>query len=542
MDFVELLLPLGERMLLIWFFAYLFSQTALFWNIVKSRVRLQDKVLFVLFFAGISILGTYLGIRLDGGAIANIRPVGAIVAGLIGGPWLGGAVGLISGLHRWSIGGFTAFACGVATIAEGLAGGWVGLKAKKNFLDLRWALLAGILGEVLQVGFVLLLAKPFEEAYAVERMVAIPMIVVNTVGVVGFVMVIRDVFTKHNGMIISQFNRFVEIERQMSAAIQDGLGEVSGDVFLADLMQRTELRGILLLKNEALMSFKGDRHEAESMRQAWSELAQKTAQKVQINVGKGAVTYYCVPVQHAHMSDSLTIGVKLLGRNYYDRYYIEFTDGIAELMANQFHAQALLAIQDKMSLAQLKALKAQIHPHFLFNALSTISSYCRTDGLKARELILDLAHYFRKTIEVEADRTTIRNEMELIRAYLHIEEARLGDRLHIHLDIPESLMDSVIPTFILQPLVENAIKYGIAQLAEGGELRISVSETTEALRIQVSNTKAQLDSDDKGCGQALHNIQERLGILYGKRGIFELNCTDHKETIAMMLIPKGDTL
>lgn len=539
MDFLALLLPLSERMVLIWFFAYLFSQTKVFWNLVKSRVTLKDKVLFVVLFGTVSILGTYLGIRLNDGAIANIRPVGAIVAGLIGGPWLGGIVGLVSGLQRWSLGGITGFACGVATIAEGLAGGFVGLKAKKNFLDIRWALVAGIVGEILQIGIVLLLTKPFEQALAIERIVAIPMIVVNTIGVLGFVIIIRDAFAKHNGMIISQFNRFVEIERRMSAAVQSGLNTKEADSILTELSQRTELRGIFLLKDRELLSSKGPESEILPIVEAWLARSSEVADRVKVSIGKSEIVYYCVPIQHLLNNERITIGVKLQNKSYYDDYFAHFTDHLAELLGNQIHEVTLIELQDKMATAQLKALKAQIQPHFLFNALSTISSFCRTDGVKARELILDLANYFRKTIDQESDQVSLRHELELIHSYLSIEKARLGDRLRVVYEIPESVMEVQIPSFLIQPLVENAVKHGIANMTDGGELKVLCLSNDETLHIEIANSREEGVETQKGCGQALRNIQERMALLYGDQGGFELDC-GAQLAVARLRIPMGE--
>lgn len=538
MAYLELLLPLAERMVLIWFFAYIFSQSALFWNILKSRVSLKDKVQFVAFFSIISILGTYLGIRLTGGAIANIRPVGAIVAGFIGGPTLGMTVGLISGLHRWSMGGFTAFACGVATIAEGLAGGVIGLKARRGYLDLKWAFVAGVVGEILQVGFVLLLAKPFEEALTVEKIVALPMIIVNTLGVLGFVLIVRDAFMKHNGMIISQFNRFVEIERQMFVAVEGGFNAGEAEAFIQDLTSRTELKGIFLLKDNQLLSFRGSEQEIKRVQECWIVSPQDKSLIIPIDTPKGGVRFYCAPVGKFGEGQSLTIGIKLQGKNYYDQYFIKFTDGLAELLNNQIQQHALSKLHDKMSMAQLKALKAQIQPHFLFNALSTISSYCRTDALKARELILDLAHYFRKNIEVETDFVTLDSELELMTAYLHIEKARLGERLEVEYRIPKDHLSLKIPTFLLQPIVENAIKYGIANTAENGVLTIESKRENGHLEILVQNTKGEKTEDVKGCGQALLNIKERITLLYGHRGYFELDCTHPTLTTARLILPQ----
>lgn len=537
MDHVVLLLPLMERMVLVWFAAYLFSQTNLFWNIVKSRTTYKDHISFILIFSLISIMGTYLGIKLEDGAIANIRPLGAIVSGLIGGPVLGGMVGLIAGLHRWYLGGITGFACGVATVFEGLVGGFIALKFKRSFLDIRVAFLAGVLGEICQIFFVLLLTRPIEKAIAIEMVVGIPMIVVNTVGVVGFIIVVRDVFQKHNGMIISQFNRFVEIERTISIVTEKGMDSESADAILEELTKRTELKGILLGKGDGILSYRGSKNELEKLVTLRDFTEFNAPEKLQFKFGRANALYYCVPLKNNNKINPLWFGVKLSGKSYYDHYIIQFTDGLAELTENQLAASQAKDIQTKMTLAQLKALKAQIQPHFLFNALSTISSLCRTDSMKARELILDLAQYFRKTIDEESDVVSLESEMEAVKSYLRIEEARLGNRLKVIYEIPPELSQIQIPTFFIQPLVENAIKHGISHLTEPGEVQIKASLQGGFLSIYIANTKPPHYEACPGCGQAIKNIRSRLEYLYGEKGVFLLDLRPKNEVIACIQMP-----
>lgn len=532
---VHLLLPLGERMLLIWFFAYIFSKTKLFWNIVNSRVKLKDKMLFIAAFSLISILGTYIGIPLEDGAIANIRPIGAIVAGYIGGPGLGSVVGLISGLHRFSLGGFTAFACGVATILEGLSGGILGLKFKKNFLDLRGALLAGVVGEILQVGAVLLLAKPFESALAVEQIVAIPMIVVNTIGVLGFCYIIRDVFMRYNGMILSQFNRFVDIEKGMAEAVAKGLTPEAVQVILEDLVARTELKGIFVLADSELIGYCGNDTEVQQAVSAYRPMETW----IPIKSGMLAVSYYCIQLTEMLGGKVYCLGVRMMNRGYYDQYVTAFADRLAELLNNQIAQVNLSKVQDAFDLAQLKALKAQIQPHFLYNALSTISSFCRTNPVKARELILDLSQYFRRTMDVEAHMVQLSHELDLITAYLHIEKARFGERLVLEIDVASEHLKYSIPVFSIQPLIENAVKYGVAPLEGGGYVSLVTKVDGDFLTISIENSwdTALSQACEGGCGKALDNIKERLARIYGHSASLTLDFDQGKRVIARIEMP-----
>lgn len=539
MSYLVLLRPLMERMVLIWFVAYLFSQTAVFWNMVRARTTKRDYVFFVLLFSAIAIAGTYIGIPLDDGAIANIRPLGAIVAGLIGGPWLGAAVGLIAGAHRWYLGGITGFACGLATIFEGLSGGLLHMKYKHNYLNVRVALMAGILGELAQIGFVLLFTKPFEKAVAIETVVALPMIIVNTIGVIGFIIVIKDVFTKHNGMIISQFNRFVEIERSISQALDKGLNKQTAGAVLEELMHRTELKGIFLIQGHTFASFRGPQSELLAVEALQDTLSPEGIGRIKLGSHKNSPSYYCVAIENPTLEQPLFLGIRMTGRAYFDTYIMQFAKSLAELTENQLAANQAKDLQQKMAEAQLRTLKAQIQPHFLFNALSTISSLCRTDGSQARQLILDLASYFRSTIESDNDFHPIAQELEQVQAYLRIEHARMRERLEIEYNVSPICLETSIPTYLLQPLIENAIKHGIAKLTDPGQLHIVIQPVGQSsLCIRVSNTTASEICPSGGCGQALKNIKSRLKLLYGNEAEFKLWQTEVL-THAEVILPLG---
>ncbi|NMU83810.1 histidine kinase, partial [Vibrio parahaemolyticus] len=122
--------------------------------------------------------------------------------------------------------------------------------------------------------------------------------------------------------------------------------------------------------------------------------------------------------------------------------------------------------------AEIKLLHAQVNPHFLFNALNTISAITRRDPDKARELIQNLSHFFRSNLKQNINTVTLKEELAHVNSYLSIEKARFTDRLEVEIDIQPELLDIKLPSFTLQPLVENAIKHGISNMLEGGKVHI----------------------------------------------------------------------
>jgi two-component system sensor histidine kinase AlgZ len=166
--------------------------------------------------------------------------------------------------------------------------------------------------------------------------------------------------------------------------------------------------------------------------------------------------------------------------------------------------------------AELKALKAQVHPHFLFNSLNSISALTAIDPARAREMCILLAEFFRKSLAL-GDRPTVSLEEELAvaRTYLAIEGMRFGARLAVEEKVDEKGKLCRLPPLLLQPLVENAIRHGIATRTEGGVLRLEASTDGERLRLLVENPFDPESPSRKGVGLGLTNVRQRLHARYG---------------------------
>ena len=181
---LNLLLGLVEKACLVLVVFYLLSCIKLFESALKRSPNAGTKVLIAVIFGIMAIYGTYSGVPTTG-AIANIRNLGPMIAGLIGGPWVGLGAGLIGGVHRYFLGGFTALPCALGTVISGLAMGFLYLGLKGKIGIWRPILLAfGI--EIADMGLILLIARPFSEAVNLVKIIAMPMILGNTIGVAVF--------------------------------------------------------------------------------------------------------------------------------------------------------------------------------------------------------------------------------------------------------------------------------------------------------------------------------------------------------------------
>jgi len=185
--------------------------------------------------------------------------------------------------------------------------------------------------------------------------------------------------------------------------------------------------------------------------------------------------------------------------------------------------------------AELRALRAQIDPHFLFNSLNSISALIANDPANARTMTLMLADFFRKSLELgEHNNITLDDELAQLTNFLTIEQVRFGARLKVEIDVKQECRKASVPPLILQPLVENAVRHGIAHLVEGGTIRIHCERHGDRLAIHIENP---IDPDcpkRKGTGLGLKNVRSRLDTLYGNEARVDVEETN--EYFQVMLV------
>lgn len=211
-----------------------------------------------------------------------------------------------------------------------------------------------------------------------------------------------------------------------------------------------------------------------------------------------------------------------------DLIVLVYTMGIALKMVAGARTEEIMREEENQLIhARLTTLRSQINPHFLFNTLNSISALIRTDAEKAREMTRKLSSIFRKSLEETSDTHTLREEIGFLEDYLSIEKIRFGDeKLVIEKDLDPSTLDCQVPTLLLQPLVENAVKHGISCMTCGGTIRISSKRSKKGFKIEVTNDGPEMDSAEVeelvGKGVGLKNVSERLRIYSRGEGSFEI--------------------
>ena len=247
---------------------------------------------------------------------------------------------------------------------------------------------------------------------------------------------------------------------------------------------------------------------------------------------------------------TLTGGRRLLSD---DRALVEWSMGAAARRIDHIrltHERYEVELREKEMLkltaeAELKALRAQINPHFLFNALTTIGYLIESAPPRALATLMQLTALLRGVLRSEGEFTTLGREIELVEHYLKIEHERFEERLRVVVDVPQALRALRIPALVIQPLVENAIKHGVAPSRDGGDVKVraALDGDTHTLCVVVENTGAPLRVDeplDLDAHVGVHNVRRRLDGYYGARAVLSLHHADGWTT-AELRVPAGDT-
>jgi sensor histidine kinase YesM len=199
-----------------------------------------------------------------------------------------------------------------------------------------------------------------------------------------------------------------------------------------------------------------------------------------------------------------------------------------------------LSIEKEALKSNLRLLQAQIEPHFLFNTLSNVLSLIDTEPVKGKSMLTDLISYLRTSLSrTLPETTTLDQEITSIKAYLNIQQIRMGERLSFMIDVPDTIMKHPFPPMLLQPLVENAIKHGLEPSIEGGEVLIKAREENSLIRVEVLDTGSGFSSE-KNTGVGISNVKERIRLLYGEAGRLILEENRPNGVIAIIEVPKHD--
>ncbi|WP_318459697.1 sensor histidine kinase [Photobacterium leiognathi] len=553
---MELVLSLLQQLCVYLVLAYMLSKTPIFLPLLSMSSRLSHKVICYLLFSSFCILGTYFGLHIDD-AIANTRAIGAVMGGLFGGPVVGVAVGLTGGIHRYTLGGFTDLACTISTTAEGLIGGLLHvylLKRNKGALLFNPCMVFGVtfVAEVVQMLILITVAKPFEQAYELVSTIAVPMIIANSVGAALFMSILQDrktIFEKYSATFS---RRALTIADRSVGILSTGFNSDNANKIARIIYEETNVGAVAITDQEKILAFVGigdDHHQPNTPISSQSTLDSMTKNDI-IYLDGREHPYQCSLASHCKLGSALIIplraGNKVVGtiklyepkRKLFSTVNMSMAEGIAQLLSSQILYGDYLQQQTLLSQAEIKLLHAQVNPHFLFNALNTISAITRRDPDKARELIQNLSQFFRSNLKQNINTVTLREELAHVNAYLTIEKTRFTDRLTVNIDIEDKLLDTKLPSFTLQPLVENAIKHGISEVLEGGTVEIYSKPHPQGDEIIVEDNAGNYQPPaDNHVGLGMEIVDKRLSNQFGRDSALKIACEQHQFTRISFIIP-----
>ncbi len=553
---MQLVLSLLQQMSVSLVIAYLFSKSPLLRPLANYSVRLPHKVLIYVIFSCFCILGTYVGLDIDD-AIANTRAVGAVLGGLLGGPLVGFLVGLTGGLHRYTLGGFTDLACAISTTCEGLLGGlvhWRLMRAGRvnDLFAPRVAFFTTFVAEIMQMVIILLVATPFDKSLLLVRTIATPMILANSCGAALFISMIRD-----QQRMYEKFSRVFSAKaltianRTVGIMSQGFTPEASGKI--AHIVQEeTGVGAVAITDTDKILAFigTGEDHHKPGTPITSAITLQAIAQNKVLFADGNSQPYRCSISPQCQLGSVLVIPLQgdegVIGTiKLYEpkkRLFLKINhtlgEGIANLLSQQLLAGRLEQQQRLLVQSELKLVQAQINPHFLFNTLNTISAITRSDPGRARELLLHLSRFFRNNLKRQSGLTTLREEQEHCLSYLEIEQARFGERLTVINEIPLHLAEVQLPSFTLQPLIENAIKHGICSLLGEGRLRLFARETPEAITLCVEDNAGAWQPSGQGDGLGMSLVDKRLKSAFGERYGIDVQWEPEQWTRVSLTLPR----
>jgi two-component system, LytTR family, sensor kinase len=516
--------------------AFIISNLSVFKKIIqKDEFSKLELVILSLTFAIFGIIGTYLGTDVNG-AIANTRIIGIMAGGILYGPFVGIVSGVIAGIHRFTydIGGITSVPCAIATILSGFVSAYI---YKKDTMHKKWfyGFIGGFVMESIEMLLIVLISKPYLHAVAIVKSIYFPMSFTNALGICMLIVITQKFLNEKEQIAAKQAQLALEIAHKTLPYFRD-INNDSLERICSIIKDSTGAAAVAITDKNIILAHVGlgsDHHiSGESIQTLSTKQVIEDGLMRILNSAEEIQCFckYC-PLKSAIVVP-LNDGEEITGtlKLYYSKENgISYTNeklaiGLSQLISTQLEISKVGKLKDMATKAEIKALQAQINPHFLFNALNTIISFMRFNPNGARELIVNLSTYLRYNIEETSTFVDISRELEQVKAYVEIEKARFGDKLNVFYDIDESLHIK-IPSLIIQPLVENSIKHGILKGSGFGNVKIEVKRHT------VDEAVVTIEDDGIGIPQTvidriydgssqenkigMSNVNSRLQYIYG---------------------------
>jgi len=331
-------------------------------------------------------------------------------------------------------------------------------------------------------------------------------------------------------------DQILQIANESLSHLRKGLTKETAEAVCRLTLAQTEAAAVAITDTESILGFVGLGEDHHFVGGPILTCATREAIKVNEHRILESKAEIGCPERTCLLKAAIVVPLEMRGRPvgtlkfYYttrrllNETQVAMAEGLARLLSTQLELSELDRQTELACRMELRALQAQIHPHFLFNTINTIAMLVRTDPDQARILLREFARFYRRTLEETVELVPLEQELEYVRTYLVFETARFGERLVIYEDVDPSLLDVLIPAFAVQPIVENAVQHGM-KAEDTLHVSITACRVDGGIEVEVVDDGAGIPEKDvgyvlepgfgKGLGIALRNVDDRLKGHYG---------------------------
>ncbi|MCD6254450.1 MAG: histidine kinase [Thermotogae bacterium] len=508
-------LLLLERLALMTLIMYLLLQSYVVKRALGKTIVAQNSIFIGIFGGIVGILGSHLGISYKG-AIMNYRDMGVIVAGIVGGFPSGVIAGLIAGIHRFFLGGVSALPCMIGTIAAGVITGAVSRGFGHKVFNWWYTPVhtAGV--EFLHLYIARIMISPPELARDIVHVVLFPMVVANVVGVMVLNAMLRNIeeFSQEASQNAIE-SLFPILEASLHLITSEASDALEG--LCKEIVRRTSFDAVVLSESSGSNVYvEGDRRltKIDDISQyieaaVASGKARKVLRRNPLRVSSDDVSALVFPLK----GDREVFGALALIRHGpagLSEFDILFSKRLAQIISLVMYTSKISKELAMANEARTKEFLAKISPHFLFNTLNTLRFFTKRDVNVAVSMIDHISEMLRYLLSEKRDKVSVETEMAFVENYLQLMKLRYGDNMSYELML--ECGNVLIPPFVLQPLVENALVHG----RKNGTMFVGVKvyQHNSRLVISVRDRGPGLSKNVKW-GTGLKLIKERLENLYG---------------------------
>jgi two-component system sensor histidine kinase LytS len=419
--------------------------------------------------------------------------------------------------------------------------------------------------EVIQMLFILFFSGSFMDGVMLVRLIALPMILLNSVGTFIFLSILTTTLKQEEQAKAVQTHDVLELAAETLPYFREGLNEHSCQKVARIIQHYTKVSAISMTDNHQILAHvgAGDDHHIPEL-EVITELSKEVLRTGKMTIAHSKAEVGCshpdCPLQAAivipllsHQKIVGTLKMYFTDPTHLTHVEEQLAEGLGTIFSSQIELGEAELQSKLLKEAEIKSLQAQVNPHFFFNAINTISALMRKDSEHARRLLLQLSTYFRGNLQ-GAVQTTIPLEQELdqVSAYLSLEQARFPDRYQVEFDIEAGTDEYYVPPYAIQVLVENTIRHAFGNRKTNNHVKVVVRKIEKNLIIDVWDNGIGIPEDrrvllgrepvksEKGTGTALENLARRIENLYGGDGKFQIENRPTGGSHARLAVPIRD--